>query len=192
MPFHPPLRARSETRSSEGDGLRSSKGVSSLETLSAASLSVAGVSEASTEVDDETRDALRRLSQLIRKQAQSPLEQGEQELSDSVARQSSDAQSASDRARWLSDELRNRWRIHRGLAQYQAGLAFARGPHTSGQGKKRGFTPQSPIGLKLEIAEAAGEEWHRPADHDHDHDHDQDSALESDEEMAALRYYRAA
>ncbi len=120
MPFQPPPVARSETHSSEGTRARSLR---SAATIPESEQAASAVSATSTEIGDETRDALRRLTQLIRQQAQTRIDPAESEAVDSVARQvmeGRDAQAASDRARFLSEELQMRWRHQRGIARYRS------------------------------------------------------------------------
>jgi hypothetical protein len=120
MPFQPPPLARTETDLAESVRVKSLRAASApLESEQAAS----AVSATSTEIGDETRDALRRLSLLIRQQAQAKVAQGEGEEVDAVNRQvmeGGDAQAASDRARFLSENLQTRWRLQRGLSRYKS------------------------------------------------------------------------
>ncbi|HRK07027.1 MAG TPA: hypothetical protein PLZ57_04605 [Pseudobdellovibrionaceae bacterium] len=122
MPFQPPTLARTETHLAESGRMKSLRAASApLESEQAAS----AVSATSTEIGDETRDALRRLSQLIRHQAQAQakVSHGEGEEVDAVNRQvleGRDAQAASDRARFLSENLQTRWRLQRGISRYKS------------------------------------------------------------------------
>lgn len=158
MPFQPPALARTETHLAESGRMKSLRDASApLESDQAAS----AVSATSTEIRDETRDALRRLSLLIRQQAQAKVAQGEGDEVDAVNRQvmeGRDAQAASDRARFLSEDLQSRWRAQRGISRYKSEGQRARKMKKSNLSQDANLRDPSWVGAEALANETEGNE----------------------------------